>query len=248
MYIIRQDFQIQSAAYSADFNIPRSLGCHISHVLAYMDKRKYEEPADEAEAAAREARFLGGFLWEHLMAQQAIEQETRNPSRFTSHIVRIGELCWCYQCNEVIFGGRRKSRRHLIQEGHVGVFATPDGVMLPEWILKEWKFTTKSLKSCGGDEWIPLGATVPQAENPRYQHMEEGSWRWAWQTKLYCWLLKTRHAQLEACFVSGDYGLTTRDSVTPRFHIEFEQQELDHAWDVVVANALDGGMLLPEAA
>lgn len=240
MHVLREDFIIDSSAYSADFGVERSLGCHLTQVLDYMDSKSYLAPSTPEELAAREARFMSGYLWEHVMAREAIAAELRTGQ--PGALIRPGQLMWCVQCSRTIHG-RIQSESHCRRYGHVGIFATPDALMVYDYVLKEWKFTSKSLKHCGGDEWLPLGATEPTAELEKYEHISVGMWRWVAQVMGYCFLLETRRAILEAVFTVGDYGITGRDARTSRFTFTFEQDELQQLWDSVVFHAQDGEML-----
>lgn len=240
MYVLREDFTIDSSLYSADFGVERSLGCHLTQVLDYMDSKSYLSPSTPEELATQQTRFMTGYLWEHVMAREAIAAEQRTGQPGT--LMRPGQLMWCVQCRRTIHG-RAQAESHCRRRGHVGIFATPDAVMVYDYQLKEWKFTSKSLRSCGGDEWLPLGATKPVAELEKYEHISVGMWRWVAQVQGYCYLLGTLSAVLEACFLVGDYNVTTRDAKTCRFRFTFEQQELQQLWDSVVFHAQDGGML-----
>jgi hypothetical protein len=241
MHVLREDFQIDSSLYSADFGVERSLGCHLMQVVDYMDSRSYSTPTTPEELATREARFMTGYLWEHTMAREAIAAELRNSST-TTRLTRPGQLMWCYQCRRTIHG-RTQSESHCARYGHVGIFATPDAVLVYDWATKEWKFTSKSLRSCGGDQYLPLGATEPVAEHERYEHISVGMWRWVAQVMGYCFLLETTKAVLEGCFLVGDYGVTTRDPKTCRYTFTFEQQELERHWESVLFHAVDGELL-----
>lgn len=245
MHVLRQDFAIDSSLYSADYDVERSLGCHLTPVLDYMEGKSYNAAVTPEELAAREARFLSGYLWEHVMAQEAIAAEQRNGQ--PGALTRPGQLMWCLRCRRTIHG-REQSERHCRRYGHVGIYGTPDALMVYDYQLKEWKFTSKSLKNCGGDEWLPLGATEPIAELTKYEHISVGMWRWVAQVMGYCYLLETTRAVLEGCFLAGDYGITTRDAKTSRFIFTFQQYELDDLWESVVFHAQDSGMLVAVAA
>ena len=240
MHVLREDFLVDSSIYSADFGVERSLGCHLTQVLDYMDDKSYPSPSTPAELAAQQTRFMTGYLWEHVMAGEAIAAEQRNGQ--PNALIRPGQLMWCVQCRRTIHG-RDQSESHCTRYGHKGIFATPDALMVYDYRLKEWKFTSKTLSRCGGDEWLPLGATVPVAELAKYEHISVGMWRWTAQVMGYCFLLETTRAVLEGCFLVGDYGITTRNAKTSRFIFTFEQYELQELWDSVVFHAQDGGML-----
>lgn len=234
MLVTRSIFQVDADRYSFDFNVPRSLGCHLSSVIEYIVNKDY---ADQSSVTTQ-ANFLSGFVWERVMARQAIEVDL---SGHRSGLMRPGQLMWCVECSRVLWG-REKSELHCLRHGHHGIFATPDAVMVFDWCYLEWKFTKKSLRSAGGDVFIPFGG-VPQKELSGYEHISAGIPGWIYQVKGYCFLLDTLVGRIDGCFVEGDYGLTTRDSTTVRYDIEFTRIELEENWSMIVTNAIDGGLL-----
>lgn len=237
MQITREPLHLDADFYSADYNVRRSLGCHLMQVVDYMEARRYRNQPDEV----REAQFFGGYLWEHAMAQHAIDVEcARNPLA----VQRVGQLMWCYQCDTVIWG-RDDSEEHLKLRRHVGIFATPDALLVPVWELDEWKFTKKSLREGGADRVCHDDGAWGD-DHEKYTRLTDGKlWRWTVQTPSYVWLIGDgmRRANLKVNFVNGDYNLTTFDTTTVRYRLRFTGQELEGNWSNVINNALEGELL-----
>lgn len=112
----------------------------------------------------------------------------------------------------------------LIRPGEIeldGIWMTPDavdfGVTPP--VLEEWKVTWRS---AGRD-------------------LESENWHWFVQMKAYCHALKLTRANLRILYVNGDYKPTV-----PRpqgYAIEFNQRELEEAWQMICAHARSRGWL-----
>jgi len=249
VHIIRQLFQIDASSYSFDRDVERSVGCHLSKVIERMADKHYAGRTDESTQAG----WFGGFTLERVLAHQAIEAELEQNR---AGLWRPGELFWCHNCGVVLGGhAKHKGKRmpagavHCLERKHVGIFGTPDAVMIKLWALKEWKFTKKSMRSAGGDRLIAIGAEEAERERSDYEHISVGMWPWIVQMKSYCWMLGKLFERpmlksvLEVLFIEGDYGLTTRDYTTARYWLRFDERELDEGWDALVSHAIDGGML-----
>lgn len=252
MHVIRQIFEIDASSYSLDYGIERSTGCHVSKVIEYMCAKRYPDRTDDATQAG----WFGGFTLERVLAQHAIEAELAHNR---AGLWKPGELFWCYNCH-IVLAGKKVAEQHCKERKHFGMYGTPDAVLVKAWMLKEWKFTKMSMRRAGGDALAAADCNaVPgrtehydidvSGERSDYEHISIGMFPWIVQIKNYCWLLTRlydrlmRAAVLEALFVSGDYGLTTRDYVTPRYWFRFNERELDECWDSTVAHAVDGELL-----
>lgn len=256
MHVIRQLFEIDASSYSLDRDAERSIGCHVSKVIEYMCAKRYPERTDEATQAG----WFGGFTLERVLARHAIEAELENNR---AGLWKPGELFWCYNCH-IVLAGKKAAVVHCRNRGHVGIYLTPDAVLVRQWMLKEWKLTKKSMRSAGGDELAVLGSDIAagtdglfrpmrgtdiERERTDYEHISIGMFPWIVQIKSYCWAISKLYdrlmsmAVLESLFVNGDYGLTTRDYTTARYWFRFGERELDEGWDSVVAHAIDGELL-----
>jgi hypothetical protein len=234
MKVTAEIVTLSAERFSLDAGESRFPGCHLSDVIAYMEQKKYGDRDD----AATQAAFSCGFLFERLMAREAIEVECAGN---TSGIVRVGEILWCTRC-ELAFNTRRAWKSHFTQNsdcksGHT-IAATPDAAIVRACTLKEYKFTKGSMRSCGADE---LADGTP--EHPKYEHIEVGRWGWVTALRGYAFLLDVLTAQHEVVFVNGDYGITTRDYVIRRYNYTFTRPELKRNWEMMIANAVDGGLL-----
>lgn len=235
MHVTREQFQIDASSYSLDRNSKRAVGCHLSGVIKYMTTTRHKD----RDADSVQAGFAAGFMLERVLAQHAIESEMEQNR---AGLARIGELVWCYQCNEVFV-----SAQHCSKRGHVCIAATPDAVLVREWMLLEWKLTKMSLRSAGADVVVSDGDDVNERRD--YEHIQVGFWHWVVQMKGYCYLIGELYQQpmldamLKVLFVNGDYGATTRDYMPMRYRFRFNDRELRENWDAVVSHAIDSELL-----
>lgn len=228
MRVTHQPLRLDSELYSSEFGVERSLGCHLMDIVKYIVGRKYPERAEEATQAS----FTAGFLCEHMMAAAAIVQEERN--RTKTRVYKPGQMMWCYQCSDVHYG-REASEEHLRTTGHVGIFLSPDGQTVLPLRGREWKLTKRSRRSAGSD----------LDDHPKIEHITLGYPDWIYQFMGYAYALEVPATELDVIFVEGDYGLTTRDYLPLRYLFEYEEGETGANWDVLVDNAIGGGLLTP---
>jgi hypothetical protein len=235
MRVVRELFEIDSHAYSLDAGLERAQGCHLTDVIKYMQQAKYAD----REQAHVQAGWAGGFLLERALAQHAIDAELEQNR---AGLVKIGQVIWCLQCRTVFI-----SPKHFKERGHVGIAATPDAVLVKEWMLEEWKLTKFSLGKGGADAEMVQGAEV--RERADYDHIALEFWHWIVQIKGYCYLLGLLYdipmlrARITVLYVNGDYGKSTRDYVTCRYWFQFNERELEEQWDAIVNHALDAQLL-----
>ena len=137
----------------------------------------------------KNALFTLGFLWERVLKYVFLKKHYASGG-----IILVGEL----ECD--------------------GIYLTPDGMDVENWIHHENKFTFKSMR------------------NDPHEY-----YRYWWQIKAGCYVLETLKARLNVLFIMGDY----RGS-GPAFkcwEAEFTQRELDENWQSIVNFAKKKGML-----
>jgi hypothetical protein len=88
-------------------------------------------------------------------------------------------------------------------------------------ICHEVKATYKSTKTVCNPLIVDTGKAL------------ESNWMWMAQLKGYCKSLNTRYAMLHVLFLCGDYSFPIKP-VLRRWLIEFEQEELDMNWQLMV--------------
>lgn len=244
MQINRVPLTLDSSKYSAEWDAIRSPGTHLMQIVDRMEREREEvlgnKPRDYSEFAPEEleAYRFAGFMYEHMIAQHIIDVECeRSPER----LIRPGEFFWCGQC-DVSLSYLDPKRMRCLELGHKGIFLTPDAVRADTWRLKEWKFTWKSLKRAGADQqWCKDHNGHWDTEEPHYEHVREGIWRWPVQTMAYCYVLDTLGADLEAFFVNGDYK--DRRPKVMRYEMDFTKRDLKENWDAIVSTARGEGWL-----
>lgn len=223
MQIIREPLLLEANMYSAEWDVPRSVGCHLMQIIELMEDERAEvlgikKTNKSASEDELQAYRFGGYLFEHAMAWHIVEVECqRNPV-----LIRPGEYFWCAVCDEFMALLDIK-RVDCLAAGHKGIFGTPDAIRTDTWRLKEWKFTWKSLRRAGGDN------------DNEYEHIRDGIWRWPIQTMAYCHMIGTTGADLEAFFVNGDY--TDRKPQPMRYVMDFTERDLKENWAGIVSTA-----------
>jgi hypothetical protein len=117
----------------------------------------------------------------------------------------------------------KKSAGLLVRPGELhldGIAMSPDALDLDEYVLEEYKCT-----------WLSANRSIHDA----------CFWHWIVQIRAYCRALGTRHARLRVFFVAGDWRGGGPKVKMWRF--EFNQQELDDNWAMIVNQARSKGWL-----
>jgi hypothetical protein len=233
MKVTRERLQIDSKWWSVEHDVPRSAGVHLSNIIDVIERQiDPQQQRKDSDVWARENYMFGGFIYEHAAARSIIEHEC---SRSDGTLIRPGEYFYCVDCQLVIWpttdiDGNNLALDHCAARGHKGIFATPDGLNIPRWRTKEWKFTWKSSNRAGGDD-----------DGSGIEHIRIGLWRWPVQVKGYCFLMETVGADLDAFFVNGDYR--NRIPQCYRFAFDFTPVELSTQWNGFVDTARKEGLL-----
>ena len=115
-----------------------------------------------------------------------------------------------------------------------GIYASPDAIRVEGGLLavEEYKATWKKSIASG----LSSDAIVRELDK-RFR-------LWLWQIKAYCYLVGTCTAVLRVFFVNGNYTFTNEGGPKLRcFRLEFEQQELDDCWAMLLREAKAGNLL-----
>lgn len=235
MKVIRKPLLIDSKSYAFDWNVERSMGCHVMGVVEQMAVTlgMEEQYSTAMPAEALEWYRFGGFLNEYVMAAHLIEIECdRNPNG----LFRPGEFMWCYECDDVIYPSRGVlgepiGEDHCLRRSHHGIFGTPDAIRTTDYSIKEWKCTWKTSRRAGGDN---------DTDGSR-EHIRTGIWRWPVQTMVYAWAMETEKAELSAMWMNGDYRPPRPSGDT--FEFTFTRAELESNWSSLVSYARRYGLL-----
>ena len=147
MQITEKRIELDSSWFSAEREITRTEGLHLSHVIDYIEECE-GKVLNRGEDKTNLHRYsVAGFLWERALDKlihlnkwdlwdyvftQALF-EIDNPKVFRPGMARID----CPACRGT---------------GILYVYATPDGISIPEnaeepLCLEEWKYTSKSSKT-----------------------------------------------------------------------------------------------------
>jgi hypothetical protein len=223
----RTELLLKATDYARDWEVERSLGCHLMQIVSaiqpQMDPDYKRSPYSDEDL---ENFALPGFLWEHVMdraeqmeillSREAIEQEIR-----IRKLATPGEMFWCRRHDEVMFG-REIAREHCKTYNCKGIFWTPDAHDEERWRPVEFKVTWKSARKSS--------ATSLEI------------WKYITQTRWQAWGMQAAGAEINACFVNGDYTypLTPR---TYRFELEYSRQELRNNHSMIVSNAIAKGWI-----
>lgn len=122
---------IDSTWFSAEREISRSKGLHLSHIINFIEDGGVVGKRDQRSDSLNNYA-AGGFVWErvldkliHYTPEELFEMlftqaffEVHNPK-----VVRPGEICLD------------------------GIYMTPDGYHIEDECLEEWKYTNKSLNN-----------------------------------------------------------------------------------------------------
>lgn len=239
MKVVRTELQLDSNLYARDFHVERSLGCHLMQVVQMLrpvmdpDYKKSPYTDDDLEHFA-----LPGFLWEHIMdrAEQleiALSHEAVRQIKRIEQLDDGGEMFWCRQCDEVMWG-------HQIAREHCGLD--------PEHISDG-----EEGNGCRGIFWTP-DARNPHTGRPvefkvtwlssrRTSVTSLEIWKYIVQTQFQSWGFEgSLGAEIYACFVNDDYSYPLKPK-TYHFDIEYMAKELRNCHSMIVSNAIAKGMI-----
>ncbi len=217
---------IDSGWFSADREIKRSKGLHLSHVINFIDNKKYDDTGDRSDSLNNYA--VSGFLWERVIDRVVnLSKEELFEWLFTQalfdvpnpKLIRPGEqsidICDCPEC-------KGKGCDKCRGTGRINLYFTPDAYSVDEAIMEEHKWTTKSSRNdiSKFDRWIN------------------------YQIPMYLKVLGLFKCRLRVLFSRGNY--TTGEPEWKEFMLTYSQQELDEIFDMVMLNAkymVDNGLV-----
>lgn len=227
--------ELDSSWFSAEREVKRTKGVHLSHVIDFIEGRKRES---EGLSKAGHAFACAGFLWEraldkliHLSKEELWEYvftqalfEIDKPDVF-----RPGEQCMDGgECPICAGKGTILDPVRVCKVcggvGRIRIYLTPDGISISDLdnrnrsFLEEWKCTSKS---CDSDI----------ATSPKFS-------RWVqWQIPAYLKALLLNTCRLRVYFSKGNY----RDIHAPvwkEFILTYSDQEIDETWDSISQHAI----------
>ena len=209
--------------FSAEREVTRNKGLHLSHVIDFIETAGAPKEKDQRNDSLHNYA-AGGFLWErvldktiHLPPEELFEWmftqalfEVDNPK-----VVRPGELsipiCDCPNCE----GVEGLDCPRCNGTGVVKMYMTPDGYNIEDECLEEWKYTNKSARN-------PI-------TSPKFS-------RWLqYQIPAYLKALDLTQCRLRVYFARGDY--TTGEPMWMEFLLTYTRQEIDEAWEMIRNNA-----------
>lgn len=230
MHITEKRINIDSNWFSAEREVARSKGLHLSQIIDFIEG-KDREVGGLSEVG--HAFAAGGFLWERVLDRlvnlnktelfewlftQALF-EVSNPVvvRPGEQSIDIGECSLCDGNGKTVEGFQLAiDCVSCAGTGRAVIYMTPDGYHIDDMILEEWKHTTKSCK---------------------YGINQQKFGRWTkWQIPAYLKSLGLTTCRLRVYFVRGDY--TDNQPQWWEYTLEYTQQEIDETWDCIVQHAL----------
>lgn len=233
MLITRKRLNLNSLAYSREFDIDRSAGVHLMSVVDWIGQTSHVEKKHSGSLDL-EPYASAGFLWEHVMSRadklsHALSVEAMRMYMFhRPYLTFPGEQFWCKQCDRCMPGGKR-ARIHCRRRGHRGIFFTPDAFDTRHRRYVEWKFTWKS----------------SARSHPSALDSSQGIWRWPVQCMFNCMGLGTRRAKLIALHCNGDYKYRNGPPQPQAYSIymTFTKREIQRTKDMIVGNAENEGWI-----
>ena len=228
MQVTEKIIELDAGFFSAEREVKRTKGIHLSHVIDFIEG-KQREAGGLSKAGHNFA--VSGFLWEraldkiiHLTPSELWEYvftqalyEIEKPDVF-----RPGEQCMdageCPACaGKGVFIEPVRTCEICCGVGRIRVYCTPDGISIETGFLEEWKHTSKS-------------ANTPITDTKKF-----GRWI-SWQIPVYLKALNLNTCMLRVLFSRGFY--TTNEPVWKQFILTYSRTELDETWDTVSQHAL----------
>lgn len=220
MKVVREPLIIDSREYSREFDIERSIGCHLMVVVEHIKRTAGigKQFKDDYEEQEKERLRTPGFIWERVMSEHSRRMVGEEGLAFP------GEMMYCVKCDDVFPGGR-PAREHLRSRKHKGIFFTPDAVMQPphyRYGALEWKYTWKSSRRTGND------------------HIND-IWEWPVQLGWNTHMIGSDYGEVLAMFAQGDYS-SGRPRMEPyRFRLEWDSRELERNKAMIISAAKSEG-------
>src|SRR3990167_971716 len=234
LQITEKRIELDSSWFSAEREITRTEGLHLSHVIDYIEECE-GKVLNRGEDKTNLHRYsVAGFLWERSLDKlihlnkwdlwdyvftQALF-EIDNPKVFRPGEQKVD----CGECPVCAGGKRLETADDLCPAcrncGILYIYATPDGISIPEnaeepLCLEEWKYTSKSSKT--------------GIEHPKF-----GRWL-QFQIPFYLKILGLNTCRLRVYFSRGDY--TSGLPEWREFTITYSDMELTEISDMIINNA-----------
>ena len=232
MQVTEEIIELNANFFSAEREVKRTKGIHLSHVIDYIEGKQRQ--VELSKAGNNFA--VGGYLWEraldkiiHLTPSELWEYvftqtlfEIDKPDVF-----RPGEQCMdageCPACaGKGVYVDPVRVCGTCGGCGRIRIYLTPDGISISDIdkhgksFLEEWKATSKSSKN--------------EITGPKFS-------RWIqWQIPAYLKALNLQTCRLRIYHSRGAY--TTNEPIWRQVILTYSQQELDETWDVIAKHAL----------
>ena len=245
MQITEKRIELDSSWFSAEREITRTEGLHLSHVIDYIEECE-GKVLNRGEDKTNLHRYsVAGFLWEraldklihlnkwdlwdYVFTQALFEIDNPKVFRPGEQKVDCGECPVCGGNGELTHSFSISTSKHGMARtdcpacrgtGILYVYATPDGISIPEnaeepLCLEEWKYTSKSSKT--------------GIEHPKF-----GRWL-QFQIPFYLKILGLNTCRLRVYFSRGDY--TSGLPEWREFTITYSDLELTEISDMIINNA-----------
>lgn len=227
MIVTRRELTLQSTLYSREFNVERSVGCHLMPIIHAISRAsgwtKYRsESADDAERQLN-SYSLPGFLWEQVMTvedrlEYAMSREFMcSELRHRHGIMFPGELFFCIQCEDVMPAANNIAHDHCLTRSHTGIFFNIDYLNTERERVGEMKWTRKSSGKACTDSSLDVR-------------------EWLAQNQFYCSGVGWNKGEFRVCFENGDYSYP----MIPRMYeidVDYTERELKNNFSLIVSTA-----------
>lgn len=234
MQVTETKIELDSSWFSAERDIKRTEGLHLSHVIDFIEENEGKKLNRSEDKTSLHRYAAAGFLWEraidkitHLTKEELWEYvftqalfEIDNPKVFRPGEQKV-DAGSCPVCNGT---GKMESQECLACKGSgtLFIYATPDGVSIPkdeaaELRLSEQKYTSKSFKD-----------GIKQDKFKRWIEF---------QIPFYLYSLGLHICDLQVYFSKGDYYATTGQPQWISYELVYSDTEIAETAGMIINNA-----------